>query len=593
MSRTFLVTLLLALLAATAQANFEWRDVVQRVELQRDGGVIVVDERTLRATSGDFREAFLCVLLAPGQRLTLLEETGAISPGPNATAVQRTCDGGAEVIVRGDARVRERRVRFAYRLDGTVTAYSDVVEWYWNILERERPPVVGYTLTVLAPGPMEAPFDAYVMRYANPELPRVTLASDRSSLEVAFSRVPSGDGVEIRWFMPPALFDLAGSGRPAFERLLRDQARVAGVQERERFLQAARGHVGWGLLPLVGLAWLGAGVMGAWRRSGREPRVEVMRYPFEPPRDLPPAIVTTLLAQSSPQSSASLAWFATIMDLARRGYLRFEGTGQRLVIHLEPERSGERLETYERSVLTYLQSAATGGRSGQRDPGSVTLAELTSYGRNHAPTFLRAFGRAIAAWGEGFYGGPYTTPESRASRDRWSVRGLLVAAACGFLLWALSDLAAVTAGIGLAVAVLLIIVAGTALPAWRPEVAQERAEWIAFRRTLTDYTRMRDAPPDFFELWDRYYVYAAALGVAERFLRTLRRVAPRVTGIDEASLARRGAWLGGASARDMAGVSRSVSQLSSALSRAGASASSGGSSSGGGRGGGGGRSGGR
>jgi uncharacterized membrane protein len=579
------------LLWGDARARFEWRDVVQRVDLQRDGSVLVVDERTLWTTT-DFGDAFLCVLLAPGERLTLLEGTGAVSPGPTAWAVPGTCVGGAEVIVRQDARVHERRVRFVYRLDGTIDAHGDVVQWYWNILERDRPPVVGYRLTVTAPGPMEAPFDAYVMRYANPERPRVALSSDRSVLEVAFDRVPSDEGVEIRWLMPPALFDVAGSGRPAFERLLREQARVSGVQERDRLFRAVRGHAAWGLLPLAALSWLGAGVFRAWRRTGREPRSEVMRYPFEPPRDLPPAIVTTLLAQGSPKGAAGQAWFATIMDLARRRYLRFEGEGRRLVIHLERERADDRLETFERSVLTYLRSAAASGRSAQRDPDSVTIAELSAYGRTHAQGFQLAFGRAISAWGEGFYGGPYTTPESRAERDRWTLRGALAAAFCGLLLWALVDHAAVAAGIGLGLAVLTLVVAAASLPAWRPDIAQERAEWLAFRRTLTDFTRMRDAPHDFYELWDRLYVYAAALGVAERFLRTLARAAPRA-GVDEASLVRRGAWLGTARASDLVAVSRSVSQLSGALASAGASASSGGSSAGGGGGGGGGSSGGR
>jgi uncharacterized membrane protein len=100
---------------------------------------------------------------------------------------------------------------------------------------------------------------------------------------------------------------------------------------------------------------------------------------------------------------------------------------------------------------------------------------------------------------------------------------------------------------------------------------------------------MKDAPPDFFGLWDRYYVYAAALGVAERYLKTLQRVAP-ARGFDEGQMARQAAWLGVSNASDLGSMSRSISSLSSALARSGASASSGGSSSGGGGGGGGGGS---
>jgi hypothetical protein len=590
---TLLLAFALPFAAHAQQTRYEWRDVVQDVRILPDGGVEVRDERTLW-TNGDFREAFVCVQLQPGERLSLLaDETGALSPGPAATGLTQPCEGGTEVVVRQNARVPERRVRFAYRLDGTVEAYRDVVQWYWNILERDRPVVLGYRLRVATPGPMQEPFDAYVMRYGNPEEPIVRFSSDRSVLEVAFDRVPAGDGVEIRYLMDPALFTVRGEGA-GFEALLRDQARVSGIHERERFWLAVRGHPAWALLPAAGLAYLLVGIVGAYRRVGREPRVDAMRYPFEPPRDVPPAALTTLLNQHTAASAMGPAWYATIIDLARRGHLRFEGEGRSLVIYLQPPApDAEPLERFEQAVLDYLRRAATSGLSGRRDTASVTIDELSRYGRSHAQAFLSSFGKQVVAWSEGYYGGPYLTPESLAARKRWTLRCVLVVAFTGLMIWATVSTAMILS-IGAAfVALALLLVAATALPAWRPEIAEERAAWLGFRRTLTDYTRMRDAPPDFFMLWDRYYAYAAALGVAERFLRTLQRAAP-AAGVDQRAMTRQAAWLGAAgSARNLGQMSRSISQLSGALARSGASASSGGSSSGGGGGGGGGSSGGR
>ncbi len=592
-----LVRALVALLVLTAlvqaHARFEWRDVVQDVRILPDGGVEVRDERTLWTTQ-DFGEAFVCVRLRAGETLTLLpDETRAISPGPAAEGLTQSCSGGTEVVVRQDTRVRERRVQFAYRLDGVVDVYSDVVQWYWNILERapDRPVVVGYRLRVSAPGPMAEPYDAFVMRYANPEQPTVELSADRSVLDVSFRRIPPNDGVEIRYLMDPAVFDVQGS-RAGLEGLLRDQLRVVRGDERARFWSALRSHPAWALLPAAGVAYLVMGILGAYRRVGREPAVEAMRYPFEPPRDVVPAAVATVMQQDVQATSLGPAWFATIMDLARRGFLRFEGEGRKLVIHLEDEPTGDELESFERAVLTYLRSAAGSGRSARRDPNSVTIAELSSYGQRHARRFLASFGRQVKAWAQGYYGGPYLTPESLAARNHWTMRSLLVGLAIGVVIYATSGLA-MALSIGAAVACLLLLfIAGITLPAWTPEMAREHAAWKGFRRTLTDYTRMKDAPPDFFMLWDRYYVYAAALGVAERYLRTPQRAAP-AAGMDQRSMAARGTWLGVANARDLGQMSRSISSLSSALARSGASASSGGSSSGGGGGGGGGSSGGR
>ena len=227
--RTLLVALAIAL-TALAHARFEWRDVVQTVTIDKDGSVLVIDERTLW-TDEDFGEAFICIGHPSRVRVTLLDGSGAVSPGPPATAFQQACESGAastEVVVRQEQRVRERRVRFVYRLDGTVDVYRDVVQWYWNLIQLDHPPIVGYQLTVAAPGPMAAPYDAFVHRYANPEAPRVELSDNRRVLTVAFDSIPPGDGVEIRYLMDPALFTARGA-EDTLARLLADETRIANV----------------------------------------------------------------------------------------------------------------------------------------------------------------------------------------------------------------------------------------------------------------------------------------------------------------------------------------------------------------------------
>ncbi len=585
--------LLVLLLAATGSAlaaqRFEWRDVVQDVTVAPDGSVTVVDTRTLW-TDGDFGEAFICVGHAAGQTVTLLpQRSGALDAGPPARAYSQPCDHGTEVVVHQDRRVSSRRVRFAYRLGGTTDAYSDVVQWYWNVVQLDHPVIRGFHLTVHLPGPMAAPYDAYVHRYGNPEKPTVRLSQDRSTLTVAFDRIPRGDGVEVRYLMDPALFDLHGT-QPGMKRLLADELRVAGVQRRNRALDRFRSHWLWGLVPLLLLLWLAAGVWRAYLRNGREPRVPAMRYPFEPPSDLPPAAVTAMRMQTFNSSSMGPAFFATIMDLARRGFGTFAPKGRRFEMRLDPTRSEDDLQPFERDVLGYLRNAAKTHRRG--DPDFLEFSELKAYSRQHGQTFVRAWGKRVRAWLEDRRGGGLVSRASRAATRRWGglavLAGLLLGGGAALALGSARVLFAVGAGLALALAA----TAAASLPAWREELAPEIYGWQGFRRTLTDYTRMKDAPLDFFGLWDRYYCYAAALGVADRYLKTLARAAP-LAGVDEGALLARGAWLGvhpGSGITSLSGMASAVQSMSSALAAASASASSGGSSAGGGGGGGGGGS---
>jgi hypothetical protein len=238
---TLLVAIMVLSTWSSALARFEWRDVDQKVSILPDGDVKVVDERTLW-TDEDFGEAFICIGHPTGVTVTLLKGSGAVSPGPPAFAYQQPCEAGTEVVVRNEVRIQERRVRFVYVLTGTADVYRDVVQWYWNLIQLDHPPIVGYHLQVQAPGAMQAPFDAYVHRYENPEIPRVVLSDDRSLLTVEFDLIPPGDGVEVRYLMDPTLFTVTGSV-DAFKRLQRDEARIAaaGVTATDLHLAVQRG----------------------------------------------------------------------------------------------------------------------------------------------------------------------------------------------------------------------------------------------------------------------------------------------------------------------------------------------------------------
>ena len=579
-----LLALVLALVLASATAqSYEWRDVVQDVEIRSDGSVIVDDTRTLW-TDEDFGEAFICLQLTDDQTITLLDGSGALGSGPAARAFTQSCAGGTELVVRNERRVSERRVRFVYRLEGATDYYSDVVQWYWKTLEGEHPPVHGYRLTVDVPGGMTEPYDAYVHRFGNLEEPTVELSEDRSRLTVQFDRVPGDDAVEIRYLMDPALFEQRGT-QPGFEDLLIDEHEV---QNLEHSLMTRR-RPEWALLPLLLMGVVGVGITSQYRRVGREPDVQVMKYPFEPPADLPPAAVAHFQDQGFNAGRTGPAFHATIMDLMRRGYGEFVPRGRDKVdMKLNLNEPTAALLPFELEVLRYLQRAAS-------DDGLLTHERLKTYSQTNASKFMVPWGHKVRRWLERQRGGELTTAESRGVAKRWAGYAALAAVIPGVGAFFLERGAMGMMIAGAGALLVMALVALVSLPSWRPEIAQEVAEWNGFKRTLTDFTRMKDAPLDFFQLWDVYYAYAAALGVAEKYLRTLEKAAP-VAGVDESSMVRSATWLGATNASSLtsfSGLSRSINSLSSSLSSASGSASSGGSSAGGGGGGGGGSSGGR
>ncbi len=578
-------------LAFAAAQRYEWRDVVMDVQIEPNGDVVIDDTRTLW-TDEDFGEAFICMALPPGVDLNLLPGSGATDAGPAFTAFTQPCavpgeDTGVEMVVRNAVRVNERRVRYYYRLTGSTNVFSDVVQWYWNLLQLDHPPIVDFELTVRAPGPMSEPFDAYVHRYANPERPTVDLSADRSELRVTFDRIPPGSGVEVNYLMDPALFTVTGDA-PGFLAALEEEAELAQRSRRSTLIALVRNSAWLSLLPAAIVVWLLIGVWRAYQEHGKEPPTDGMKYPFEPPSDLPPAAVTALGSQRFQPSSMGPAFMATIMDLARRGYGEFATKKGKFEMRLDLDKPTDDLLPFENAILGYLKSAARTYRRG--DDSHLQFNEMKSYSQRYASTFVPKWATSVREWVERQRGGKLVDPISLKHANRWAGYGSLALGACVLLAVLLTGPGRVASIIGAACCLVLVIVAAASIPSWRPEIAREVAGWQGFKRTLTDYTQMKDAPLDFFKLWDVYYVYAAAMGVAERYLKTVRRAAP-LKGIDEGTMISRAHWMGGGQGlTSFSDVSRSISSLSSSLASASASASSGGSSSGGGGGGGGGGS---
>ena len=87
--------------------------------------------------------------------------------------------------------------------------------------------------------------------------------------------------------------------------------------------------------------------------------------------------------------------------------------------------------------------------------------------------------------------------------------------------------------IGLAVAAFvnaaIVLGALTQRKLWRrrsPDGEVEAERWEAFRRYLTDFPRLQEAPPATLALWERFLVYGIAFGIADRVLQAAHLAMP-------------------------------------------------------------------
>ena len=270
------------------------------------------------------------------------------------------------------------------------------------------------------------------------------------------------------------------------------------------------------LLVLPGMWWL-------WRTRGRDPRKGTLVVQYEPPEELSPGELGTLLDNSPDMRDVT----ATVVDLAVKGYVRIEEreesklfglfTSKDYVFHLrKPEGEWTSLRPHEQRLLKGLfkeaDLAAASAASGEY--GSVSLSKLQNRFYKDLPDIKdRVFEQLIA---RGYYA-------KRPDRIRTIyivvgiIAGVLVAGPGAQMSDALgmSIAGAIVAGV---LTALIIIGFGVFMPARTIKGARALDGILGFedflRRVEGDRLERVVKTPEMFE---RFLPYAMALGVEKQW----------------------------------------------------------------------------
>ena len=411
-----------------------------------------------------------------------------------------------------DARDERRTFDVAYTVLGAAKVGPDVGELYWKWVGEQHPGVGEVRVALDVPG------DGLDVRaWAHGPLDgRVELQGPRILFSI--TDLPAGRFVEGRVAVPSSvLADVAPSGDARLPVILAEETRLADEanQQRSRELEAERRRQRvldvvsrwYWLVPLAGWAAFAA----LWTRFGREHRaaVDVGEYLREPPDD-PPAVVPTLLSWGTVQP---VALSATIVDLAQRGYLKIEEVridrrflGDKVDWKLVWQPQDAPVRPYEHAVLERLFA----------DGREITHSEFERWCKRHRTSADRWW-KAVQAKIRADYRQRHYQEGGKGLVYAGNVLVAIVVAVTGI---AAASTGAVIGALGI-VSGIVQAVATITLRRRTPEGAQRVAEWQAFKRHLEDFSDLEEAPVGHLILWERYLVYAVALGVTAQVARAL------------------------------------------------------------------------
>lgn len=253
------------------------------------------------------------------------------------------------------------------------------------------------------------------------------------------------------------------------------------------------------LLPIGAFLWM----LLVWFRRGRDdPAAVYAKYATEPPSNLSPAAAGALLDERVDTREL----FATLADLARRGYLELpQSQTDRATWQVRRLRSIEDLKGLDEFVAGRLFA---GGDDRVKAPMLQNRLAEISAGFDEA-VFADVVHRGLFA----------ASPQT--ARRHWKGR----AATLGFVLFVLTVMLAI-AGVGgwgyvaLGSVLSVAVVYGFArvMPQRTRQGAEEQRRWEAFRNYLDDLAGFMDLPVA-QETFERYLPYAIAFGVEKRWVR--------------------------------------------------------------------------
>ncbi len=489
-------------------------------ELRSDGSMFVTERVTYRYDGGPYEFGIRSFQRNRNQidDFTAADEQGPLEVIEPADSIS----GDWEWKLRGPTSDATVTYTLTYLVDPIVIPGLDVTELNWQFVGTDHPGIgrvdidLRFPLVVVPSTPESPDTDVNVLRGWAHGPSNGTIRLEVSEVIASVRDVPAGQFVEIRAVAPSTAFTMLGS-----------ENRLATIIAQERRYQDTRAQQaddqrnGWALSSLLAaLGAVGTGVL--WLVGGRESTSrEVLGDYWREPLDEPPAVALANLHRGSVDQGHTVA--GTLVDMAQRGYLRIIGEreerfGPDKVVHRYHwlgKPFADDVLPYEKDLLEMVFRGAT----------ETTSEDVTSWAKENQTEAKRLL--------DGVTAGVKAEYDRRGYADQ-SNRALvgLLAGVCGGVAVA-GWIVKATTGYGLgwwgvALAAGLFGIGAKLLSNRNQASVESAAKAEGLKRYLKDFSRLEDAPVGHLILWERYLVYAVALGVSAELVRGLALRLPQV-----------------------------------------------------------------
>lgn len=416
-------------------------------------------------------------------------------------------DGLYKIKLYAPSQNERKEFIFRYNLTRGVTVYRDIAQLNRKMVGKEWQNSIGnISVTVNLPENVKKD-DIYAFGHG-PLTGNIEIL-DGKSVRYTLNDYRPGEFLEVNLLFPKNILTsfnpLLMKNKSALKEILDMEGKLAKEANDARKRAIIGFYLGRVVLVLAVAWWLFLVVFIYLKNSKRyKVENEYGEYFRELPDDYSPSIAGTLVSRNLYPSGREL--FAMLLDLVRKGHLKLEEGEKTTTLILQE--SGKPLSEEEKFILNwYIRELGDGEKI------ILESVEASIKGRGGAKEFNKNYER----WRTIVYSDMLEKNLKMDKRDKFSTSLGIFTGIAYFI------------GGGMLVVyfqselfILMILLGFILLPYTfsrkRASLEKEKtiSRWEAFKKFLVDYSNLEEAKLASIELWEHYFVYAVALGVAEK-----------------------------------------------------------------------------
>ena len=510
--------------SAFSSASYRIDDLRIRAEIKKDGSVLVTEQVLY---SADKINGILYNVDAKGygelKNLNVFyEENGKFIPAVKQRGSQR----GSYTVSEDDGLykiklyypLRNEREYFVVRyiLPQGVTVYKDTAQFNRKMVgENWEKSIRNVQVTVELPEEISKE-KIYAFGHG-PLTGNVEILNGRE-IKYTLENYYPGEFLETNILFPKELVSEINKkyikNKNAFSEIMKMEKNFAEEANRERA----------GAVKIMGLKWAVFGAAACWiifvgtfiyLKNGKRYKVKAPygEYFRELPDDYTPAVAGAIVSRIAIKPEHL---FATVMDLVRKDFLELIEEGKQTILRRTEERDFTSLKPYEKYVLDWYINDMGDGME-------VVLENVEKYisGSRNAKKFYSKY----QVWYKGVADDLKNLGIVKAKSKKIPT---LLGVFTGFLMFPGGVFMAQKFGepkfmIFTFGAIPFIIFSGSKRKL-SLEAEEAYARWSAFKKFLVDYSNLEEAKTASIHIWEHYFVYAVALGVAEKVARAYKKI---------------------------------------------------------------------